>query len=414
MNSIRGETGSPFIGEDSRPTTRPESWAIARKSLKKLAAYVEREAYSGYDPYDALLSPLARHPLFRLPAARIAFTQILRRLPVNVRPALRIPKEVNPKGLALFLSGYAMQAAAENSSAYTDRIQFLLRLLESRRSSGFRNSCWGYNFPWQNRNQLYPAFTPTLVNTGFAGHALLDVHDVTGDRRLQELAESAARFILEDLVKVVDDGSRMCLGYTPLDATRIFNSNAIGASFLARIGAIRHREDWLRDARKILNWVAEHQNPDGSWTYGDTSAQRWIDLHHTAFILESYGRYQTAAGDCGYREVVEKGTAFFLRVFFQEDGSASLWHDRPFPKDVHAFAAVSALCAIPQTDRVRRARRTLVRWLVNRMQSPDGYFYYQLHRGYRIRIPYMRWSQAWAFYGLSASLLSEADRGGNR
>lgn len=382
---------------------------LVRQSLSRLSDYVERESYRGYDPYDALLAPAAAKPFFRRPFLRIAFTQILRRLPFNLRPVLGIPKGLNPKGLALFLSGTAARQAAGFPGDESGRIQRLVCLLEDNQSRGFHGSCWGYHFPWQNRNQLYPAFTPTIVNTGFSGHALLDGYAVTGDRKPLDLAASAARFILEDLPRVVNEQTRLCLGYTPLDGSRIYNSNAIGASFLARIGSLRGREDWIRSARRMMAWVSEHQNPDGSWAYGESPSQGWIDLHHTAFILESLSRYETATADRVFRPVMEKGTSYFLRTFFREDGSASLWHNRPFPLDIHAFAAVTALCALPQNDAVRYKRRSLVRWLVTHMQDPSGFFYYQRHRHYCNRIPYMRWSQAWAFHGLAASLLSETE-----
>ena len=35
------------------------------------------------------------------------------------------------------------------------------------------------------------------------------------------------------------------------------------------------------------------------------------------------------------------------------------------------------------------------------MRSPHGYFYYQRHRLFTNRIPYIRWSNAWIFRGLS-------------
>ncbi|MDM7926267.1 MAG: hypothetical protein QUS35_09655 [bacterium] len=419
--SVRNRTEDrPFAGcpvPDPRrtgPLSDGRFSALIRKSLSLLTVYVERESYRGFDPYDALLAPAASRFPFNHPLARIGFTQVMRRLPFNLRPMLGIPGGLNPKGLALFLSGYAIQPAASVPDHREERIRLLVRLLRENRSPGFDHPCWGYHFPWQNRNQLYPAYTPTIVNTGFAGHALLDAHAATGDPGPLAMAEGSARFILEDLPRVVDDGVRLCLGYTPLDRSRIFNSNAIGASFLARIGSMLDRREWLRSARRMMNYVAEHQSPDGSWVYGESPSQNWIDLHHTAFILESLCRYQTCAGDPAFASILERGTAYFLRTFFREDGSASLWHDRTFPKDIHAFAAVYALSAVPQDDTVRLRRRSLIRWLVTHMQDPSGFFYYQTHRHYRIRIPYMRWSQAWAFYGLSAGLAAEENREAGR
>ncbi len=36
-------------------------------------------------------------------------------------------------------------------------------------------------------------------------------------------------------------------------------------------------------------------------------------------------------------------------------------------------------------------------WAIENMQGSEGYLDFQIQRGYRNRIPYMRWSQAWMF-----------------
>jgi hypothetical protein len=41
------------------------------------------------------------------------------------------------------------------------------------------------------------------------------------------------------------------------------------------------------------------------------------------------------------------------------------------------------------------------------MQSPQGYFYYQKRKFLTNKIAYMRWSQAWIFYGLTYYILNE-------
>jgi hypothetical protein len=38
------------------------------------------------------------------------------------------------------------------------------------------------------------------------------------------------------------------------------------------------------------------------------------------------------------------------------------------------------------------------------MQDARGFFYYQQHRRYTNRIPYMRWSQSWMLYGMEKML----------
>ena len=49
----------------------------------------------------------------------------------------------------------------------------------------------------------------------------------------------------------------------------------------------------------------------------------------------------------------------------------------------------------------------VLNWTVKNMQSEKGYFYYQKRKYITNKIPYMRWSQAWIFYGLTYYLLNE-------
>jgi len=75
--------------------------------IARLLKYCRDHDWSGVDPYDALNSRVfARTPLRKSRLCRIASTQALKRLPINVRPLLGISNEQNPKALALFLSAF--------------------------------------------------------------------------------------------------------------------------------------------------------------------------------------------------------------------------------------------------------------------------------------------------------------------
>src|SRR6476619_7566287 len=81
---------------------------VVAMSLNRLEAHLVAERFRGYDPYDALMSPLFRLPVFRSSRViRIAGEQALKRSPINLRPLLRIPKGYNPVTLALVLEASA-------------------------------------------------------------------------------------------------------------------------------------------------------------------------------------------------------------------------------------------------------------------------------------------------------------------
>ncbi len=152
-------------------------------SLTSLKKHVENENFRGYDPYDALISPLAKLLPENSRYPRIFLTQGIRRLPVNIRPLLGIKKGLNPKGLGLFLSGYVRLYSLTKDKSDRDQIENLFHILTELKSKGYSGDCWGFNFPWQNRNQLFPVYTPTIVNTSFIGHSLIDAYELLGESK---------------------------------------------------------------------------------------------------------------------------------------------------------------------------------------------------------------------------------------
>lgn len=368
-------------------------------ALDRLRRYVEAREFRGYDPFDALNSPLLKGLSRRSKYLRIAFIQGLKRSPVNVRPLLGVKKGLNPKGLGLFLWGYARLHAAGDPDAL-DRVRSLLDLLDGLKSRGYSGNGWGYDFDWQNRAFYLPRFTPTIVNSAFIGHALLDAYERTRLDRALEMAVPIAPFILKDIPRTAD-GSSFCFSYTPLDSTRVHNANLLGASLLMRLAKVTG-DSSLRDAAlSSLAFSLKRQNEDGSWPYGDTAMQSWIDSFHTGFNLQSlhYFLAEGEGGDC--RRAFERGLAYYEDRFFLADGTPKYYHDRTYPVDIHS-AAQALVCFSLFKPKDEGLPGRVLAWMIEHLRSPQGYFYYQKGRRLTNRIPYMRWSQAWAFHGLTS------------
>src|SRR4030042_3864508 len=178
-----------------------------KANLKLLMTYIEKEKYRGYDPYDALNSSILKAMSINKKFLRIVFIQVLKRFPLNLRTVLGIDKDYNSKGLGLFLWGYSKLFLIEKKEEYLRNIDLLLTLLGKLRSNGYSGNCWGYNFDWQSRAFFVPKFTPTIVNSAFIGHALLDTYRHTGNRDALATAISIKDFILNNLNRKAEDGT---------------------------------------------------------------------------------------------------------------------------------------------------------------------------------------------------------------
>jgi hypothetical protein len=43
----------------------------------------------------------------------------------------------------------------------------------------------------------------------------------------------------------------------------------------------------------------------------------------------------------------------------------------------------------------------IAQWAITNLRDENGFFYYQRRRLQKVRIPYMRWSEAWMIYALA-------------
>jgi rhamnogalacturonyl hydrolase YesR len=372
-----------------------------RAALSGLEGFVARNGFKGWDPYDALNSPFLRGLSLGLKYPRIAFTQALKLLPLNLRPVLGIRPSYNPKGLGLFLAGTLRRFRLTGDERYAATACWLTDKLLDLRSAGHGGAGWGYPFPWQSRAFFVPRWTPTIVNTSFVAHALLDAAELLGDERCFDAARSACSFILLDLHRTELDGAH-CFSYTPRDRLCVHNANMLGAALLARVGARTGEDELLVAARGATAYLLRHQQEDGAWWYAEPEYQHWIDSFHTGFCLVALRQVLRYAGMEEAQAALVRGHRFFLRNFFERDGTPRYYHDRREPLDVHCPAqAFVTICELWDTEPAPQLLAQVARWFLGRMRSAEGYFFYRLGRLGPNRIPYLRWSQAWAYHGLT-------------
>ena len=321
-----------------------------------------------------------------------------------MRPLLKIQEGYNPKGLGLFLWAYAKLYKLDKRSEYLEKIETLLHLLRECSTDGYRGNCWGYNFDWQSRAFYLPKYTPTIVNTSFIGHALIDTYNYTGIEDAREMAIEIKDFILKDLNRK-DESFGVCFSYTPLDEVYVHNANLLGASLLIRLNRFTNDGSLVEAALSSLAYSMHYQREDGAWFYAETDYQKWIDSFHTGFNLQSILYFLEEGFGGEYEEALNQGTVFYRDNFFSQDGTPKYFHNRIYPIDVHSAAeAIVFFCRMGEGYRELVSK--LVNWMLVNFQHPKGYFYYQKRRMYINKIPYIRWGQAWAFHALTEYMIS--------
>ena len=374
-----------------------------KHSFSKLIAYCEKEQFKGWDPYDGLNSwVIQKTSLGKSRFFRLAWIQLFKRNPINLRKLVGVKKDYNPKGLGLFLIGYCNLYKVENNQKYLTKINFLAKKLISLQTKGYSGACWGYNFDWQARAFFQPKYTPTVVATTFIGEALLEAYEITKKQEFLNTAISCSKFVLNDLNRTYDEDQNFTLSYSPLDRTQVYNAGLLGAKLLCLIYNYTGEEDLLVNAKKIVSYVCNKQREDGAWAYGTLSFHQWIDNFHTGYNLECIYIYQKKSGDQSFNSNIELGLKYYLDNFFTEEGMCKYYNNKVFPIDIHAPAQL--IVTLRKLDKLKQNKDLINRvlgWTIDNMQSDEGYFYYQKKKYITSKIPYIRWAQSWMFYALS-------------
>jgi uncharacterized protein YyaL (SSP411 family) len=377
----------------------------------ELYAYCEAENFAGYDPFDGLNSRLFQSsPLKYSRFARLAFLQMVKRSAKNLRPALKIEKGVNAKGIALFALAELSRFRATNNSTHAENAKKLLEKLldlkisiQNPKSKIQNRTAFGYNFDWQSRAFFAPEGTPTIVPTAFAAQAFLEGFELFGDEIYLETAKEICAFITEDLNRIDETNEEVCFSYTPIDKNVIFNASLLAGEVLAKTGAILKDENYLHLAEKTANFVIKRQNENGAWAYGAKSKYAWVDNFHTAYVLLSLFRLQKLIPRFRCAETIKKGLNYWLENFFLSDGTPKYYDRETFPVDIHsASAAIAALCELNEFDaRCLPQAEKVACWTIENMRDRDGFFYYQKRKDTLVKTSFIRWSNAWTAFALA-------------
>lgn len=389
-------------------------------SFDRLRNYCEAQYFKGWDPYDGLNSKLFQAIPFLKKSAicRLLVIQGFKRSPINFRPLALVPKEYNAKGIGLFLHGYCnlyrtvceypeLEKELGTKDILLNHINKLADLLLTLQSKGYSGACWGYSFDWQSKAFFLPAYTPTVVATSFVVEALLNAYEITKKTDYLTVALSSAQFVLNDLNRIPKERDFM-FSYSPLDNRAVYNATLLGTKILSLAYHYTKNIDYKQAAYSSASAVCSKQNADGSFPHSDQVGNLWRDSFHTGFKLESLMFYQKYCNDCSFSSNIEQGYQYWIQNYFDRQSGISYYYDTHTDLiDLHCVAqALPTLFKLDKLEQEKDLAKKILEWAIDNMQNTnEGYFYFQ-KKGNRInKIPYMRWPNAWMFYGMSYWLL---------
>ncbi|WP_318461169.1 hypothetical protein [Photobacterium leiognathi] len=374
--------------------------------------------WKGWDPYDGLNSKaLKLFPFInKNDAFRIAWIQLFKHSPINLRRLLQVEKGINPKGLGLILSSYcniieALRSDCDLEGKFNEELLItrgaeVVDLLDELRSPGFDCYCWGYNFSWQSRAFYLPVYTPTVVATSFVTSALTSFYKLTGNNKAKSMAISTADFVTKHLNPINSNGG-IGFSYSPIDNRMVYNASLLGTSILSNVYSLTEDPDLKDKAYDSVKAVIYAINNDGSITHSEQVGSNWRDNFHTGFKLESLMLFRKIFGEKKYDKKIQRAIKYWEDNFF-EGGICKYYDNSKYPLDIHCPSQFFATKNSISDDFVTTIdENEVMEFMLNCFYNGD-YFIFQRKKYYSISINYFRWGQAWALYGLTNYLKGTA------
>jgi hypothetical protein len=223
----------------------------------------------------------------------------------------------------------------------------------------------------------------------------------------RDMCVNAVRFVLEDLDRTEAEDGSFCWGYFPSDRQRVLNATMKGARLCAQVYSLTGDRSYLEPAERTTSYVCRQQREDGSWPYSVGDTRTWADNFHTAYVLDALDSYNRCTGDERFLDATDMGWRYYRATFFLDDRIPRYYSNETFPIDASACAqSLLTLCRFGDVETAAR----VARWSIQKMQCPDGHFAYQVRRRRVVRTPFMRWSSAYMYVGLSRLAYALSDQ----
>lgn len=408
---------------DSQLTVKSQDQKLQDKlenSINKFLIWLENHGYASYDPYDIWGLP------YSLWARKIYYKKSLVGLPFiapilfidTFMPALRcvlVKKERFATADAQLILAFVNLYRFFEDDKYLTKAEALGEELLSYSIPGYSGYCWGYPFDWQNSGALWRKDTPYITATPYCFEAYLALFDCTGNKRYLEIAESITRFVAEDLKETPTGENAAAGSYSPIDNSKVINASAYRAMVLTEASVRFNNPEWKEKADRTINFILQTQQNDGSWLYEmiDEGKKSFIDHFHTCFVLKNLYKVNKHKNDQNVKTAITRGFEYYYKSLFRTDGTPKPFAIEPrfqiVTDDLYNYGEAITLCSLLHQDipSAGPIAQILATQIIEQYQTRKGCFITKVYRGgIKTKFPFLRWSQAQNFYGLTNLLAS--------
>jgi len=383
---------------------------------EELLCSLREQGYAGFDPFDGLNSRLFNFfQLQRSSFLRLAWLQVHKRLPINLRPLALVARKRNPKGIALFILGLVNDFKRTKEPSLLDEIASLCDWLLTQKQdvNKWGGACWGYHFPWQAKAFYVPEGKPNVITTVYCSRALQEASKLAliNSDKYRGFSLSSGEFIYKSLFSKDSQGLPY-IAYIPDEKAFVHNASLWGAAWLLFSGKELKKKEWISAAMEVVDRSVSAQGDGGEWVYGSLPHHQFIDGFHTGYNLEAIKFVSKTLQTREYDACLDQGLRYYKENMIGPNGEPYYYNTKPYPYDVHSSSQiVLTLLRVGGTREDIALAAKVIDWTVQHMYLPkEKRFLYQINRLYKNKVNYVRWTQAWACLMLSEWNLYESKK----
>jgi len=182
---------------------------------------------------------------------------------------------------------------------------------------GAKGMCWGFPFPWSNNSGIVPPDQPAATQTAYGFDLFEHLWRISGQKVYWEWMMQVVYAMDQEYIDVPRPAglasTYLGRGYGDV----VLNAITYRIYILTRAVA-NGVERFRGKLMDLLGYVLAQQQPDGSWFYGESPKNRFIDHYHTCFVIKNLVRTNTVLEIPELSRVIRCGIDFYWSSLFDE------------------------------------------------------------------------------------------------
>ena len=297
--------------------------SISADRLAQIKSTCMRQDLSTYDPYDIWMTSLGwrlkdlfnrRRKLALLPAAAVTLLDTY----LNDRLRLFCKRREYPIVRAwaalILLNLYRQQPSPEMLEGVRNHLLWL----RDHSCHGYHGPCWGLGFHYAVMPDYhYDSNMPLTTMSQYPLEAFVSYADISGDLQFDTTIRGVFEFLEHDVQVMEETDEYMATSYAAFRDRKVINAvSYVMFSYALLLPYLNEdrRSEVTEKIQKLFNYIAHHQNPDGSWLYSP-EGRSFIDCYHSCIVLKNLVKTNGIVSLPECERLVDRGYAYLKENF---------------------------------------------------------------------------------------------------